>query len=170
MVIQSLANIATALGLIATLWIFWADSKAVRTQLAQTEQQLIESRKQTRLATVTLQAQTIYQALKDLREADAGFRNNVVTPGEIFAVMQSVYLQNSLGVIPEDRWDIFEKDFCNIMQISRLEDEWRRASKNLFYDDFVTYIHKLISQKDQKCPVRTDFGVPAKADPEGEGG
>jgi hypothetical protein len=100
---------------------------------------------------IALQNNLIYQMQKDTRTTGIDFNNNRATSGEVFAVMQSVYIQYQLGSINGYAWPVFLRDFCSVMHQENMRREWQAASKSYFSKDFIAFMDGIVKQGSTDC-------------------
>lgn len=92
----------------------------------------------------SLQNNLIYQIQKDERAIGLDFSSGrSPETGPIFAEMQSIFLQRELGSIPDDIWNVFQRDFCKTMSKERLRRDWDSLGKEAFSQDFVSYMNRI---------------------------
>jgi hypothetical protein len=103
------------------------------------------------LTRLSLQNNLIYQMQKDERAIGSNYEAGVGNAGDMFAEMQSVYIQYKLGSIPGSVWPLFTEDFCKLMSNEHLRREWDSMTKAAFSDDFVAYLARIQRPGSQDC-------------------
>jgi hypothetical protein len=98
---------------------------------------------QLKLTRLSVQNNLIYQMQRDERQIGADYAVGRASPSDIFAEMQSVFIQNELGSIPRKVWSLFNQDFCKIMSNEHLEREWDDMTKSPFSTSFVAYMSNI---------------------------
>jgi hypothetical protein len=84
--------VVTPLALVATVATIWITT--------------CTSNRQLKLSATTFQGSMIYNAMKDARETAALYHEGKASEQDIFAIMQSIYLQHDLGNIVGNAWEI----------------------------------------------------------------
>jgi hypothetical protein len=107
--------------------------------------------RQISLSRLSLQNSLIYTMMKDEIEVGLEFRAGSATTDKVFAVMQAVFIQYTLGSIPGSAWEIFRKDFCAIMKVEKLRRDWQDFPKPYFTVGFRTFMAGLIDPKSSEC-------------------
>jgi len=118
---------------------------------SQLEQSRSSSDSQLELSRRALQNGLIYQMQKDEREVGLSYLDGKAEPELMFAVFQTIFIQNQLHSITPEVWPIFEQDFCRIMRNEHLKRSWGAMDKSSFSPQFISYIAELTADKSQIC-------------------
>jgi hypothetical protein len=100
---------------------------------------------------IALQNNLIYQMLKDARATAIDFKNGRATSAEVFAVMQSIYIQYELGSINSDVWPTFVRDFCGALAEERLRRDWPGVGQSVSTPEFSKFIDNIVKPNSQDC-------------------
>jgi hypothetical protein len=65
--------------------------------------------------------------------------------------MQSVFLTAQIGKLDPKIWNVFNSDNCAEMSDQHLANTWSSENKSRYVKDFVAYMDKIITNKDQIC-------------------
>ena len=98
----------------------------------------------------------IYQIQKDTRSLGLAYSKGTAQASEIFATMQSIYLQHEIKTIPDAAWDVFQKDFCSIMSTQDLQRAWDAERKDYYSDAFIRYMSALYDKGALKCREKSE--------------
>jgi hypothetical protein len=98
---------------------------------------------QLQLTRLSVQNNLIYQMQRDERQVGADYAAGHASASDIFAEMQSVYIQNELGSIPPRVWLLFNQDFCKIMTNEHLRREWNDMTRAPFSAQFIGYMAEI---------------------------
>jgi hypothetical protein len=141
------ANLATAivtpLALIATVLTLIITS-------SNTSKQLSLSSRQLELTTQAFQGDMFYRALKDSREVANLYHDGKAHEQDIYAIMQSIFLENSIGEFNEIG-RLFNADNCTTMADQHLRNAWIAENKKRYSPEFIGYMEKIINDKDGIC-------------------
>lgn len=106
------------------------------------------------LAALSFQGSMIYDALKDTREIASRYHDGKASEGEIFAVMQTVFLEHEISTIPAPAWAVFESDFCMTLRDEHLRNVWEKDNKT-YWPKFRTYMDGMIIKAKDQCKGTT---------------
>jgi hypothetical protein len=112
---------------------------------------------QAHYAQKNLQNNLIYTMQKDQRLAILDYASNRTGVEYIFAQMQSIYIQQQQGSIPEGVWAYFLKDFCSVMQRENFRRSWNETYKEkeaAFAKDFADFMVRLQNPDSAECKGR----------------
>jgi hypothetical protein len=107
--------------------------------------------KQVGFAQRSLQNNLIYQMQKDQRAAIMDYGSSRSGPEYIFAQMQSIFIQRSLGSIADDVWTLFLRDFCGVMRHENFRRSWEDLSKDAFSQDFIAFMGHIKDPGSLEC-------------------
>lgn len=91
---------------------------------------------------------------KDQRLAVIDYGAGRAGPENIFAQMQSIFIQRKLGSIPDNVWPVFLRDFCGVMTHENFRRSWEdvsSVSKAAFSDDFVAFMNSIKNPGSPEC-------------------
>jgi hypothetical protein len=109
------------------------------------------SLRQISLSRLSLQNSLIYTMMKDEIDVGLEFQAGRAPPDKVFAVMQAVFTQHTLGSVPDPAWELFRKDFCAIMKVEKLRREWQDFPKPYFTPSFRTFMGRLVDPQFPEC-------------------
>jgi hypothetical protein len=110
---------------------------------------LIVSVVQLEEAKLALQNGLVYTMQKDARDIAADYAAGKNKDGratsldEVFASMQSIFLQRQLGSVPDRIWTILDSDMRNFFARSDICTAWKREDRTFLSPDFKAYVARL---------------------------
>jgi hypothetical protein len=106
---------------------------------------------QLQLTRLSLESSLIYQMQKDTRTIGLSYAAGKATESELFAVMQSVFIQRQIGAISSSVWEIFQRDFCDVMRHENLRRDWAASDKSYLSAAFIIYMDDISKPRSSSC-------------------
>ena len=97
------------------------------------------------------QSGTSYKALKDSRETAALYHDGKASEQDVYAVMQSIFLANSMDGLGNEMWGVFNADNCKLMADPHFKNVWNAENKSRYSQSFVKYMTEITGNTGNIC-------------------